>query len=87
MMSPPLRFSLFVFAAMSAAFPAVFGSMKWRIAGGVIIIAVVIFAIGEWPSASDHMRHYRERHSYGHQIQQSQNPIYIAYPFTNTSIY
>lgn len=60
-MSPPFRFSLFVLAAFCAAIPSVFTSGKWRGAGIVIVIAALALAAVEYPAASSHMQHYRQR--------------------------
>jgi hypothetical protein len=70
-MSPPLRFSLFALAALCAFLPAVRGPVKWRITGIIIVIVAVIFAFNEWPAASGHMKHYRERNR-SHQVSQLQ---------------
>lgn len=60
-MSPPLRLSLFVLAALCAVVPAIFASGKWRMAGIAIGIAALLLAVIEFPDASSHMQQYRQR--------------------------
>jgi hypothetical protein len=59
--SPPLRFALFVIASLCAAVPAIFTSGKWRIAGIVIGIAALALALIEFPDARSHIEQYRQR--------------------------
>jgi len=61
LMSPPLRLGLFILAVLCAAVPAVFAVGKWRIAGIILVLAALAFAIAEYPAATSDMQNYHQR--------------------------
>jgi hypothetical protein len=59
-MSPSAAFLAFWFAAILAAFPAVFGAGKMRLIAAVLLLGSMGLAMGKYPEFREELSRYRQ---------------------------